>query len=170
MIRKVGDKTPQAEKAAFIAENASVLGDVTLESGSSVWYGAVVRGDLDAITVGENSNIQDNVTLHSDTGYPITIGSGVSIGHNAVVHGATIGDDTLVGMNAVILNGAVVGKGCIVGAGALLSGGSHFPDGSLIVGSPAKAVAEVHPVQLMQNRNNAAEYCRLAALHADKQE
>lgn len=170
MIRKVGDKTPQVEKAAFIAENASVLGEVTLGRGSSIWYGAVVRGDLDAITVGENSNIQDNVTLHSDTGYPIAIGSGVSIGHNAVVHGATIGDDTLIGMNAVILNGAVIGKGCIVGAGAVVSGGSQYPDGSLIIGSPAKAVAEVHPVQLMQNRKNAAEYCRLAALHVGKQE
>ena len=115
MIKQLEDKTPQTGGAAFIASNATLAGDVTLMEGSSVWYGAVLRGDLDSITVGKNSNVQDNATLHGDRGYPITLGEGVSIGHNAVVHGATVGDNTVIGMNAVLLNGAVIGKNCIVG-------------------------------------------------------
>ena len=166
MIKQLGDKKPDTQRAAFIAPNADILGDVTLAEGSSVWYGAVIRGDLDHITIGKNSNVQDNVTLHGDIGYPITLGEGVSIGHNAVVHGATVGDNTVIGMGSVLLNGCVIGKNSIVGAGAVVSGGSRFPDGSLIVGIPAKAVSELHPVQIERNRENAEGYCKLAALHA----
>lgn len=170
MIKQLGDKKPDIEKAAFIAESAAVLGDVTLADGCSVWYGAVIRGDLDHITIGKNSNVQDNCTLHGDRGYPITLGEGVSIGHNAVVHGATVGDNTVIGMGSVLLNGCVIGKNCIVGAGAVVSGGAHFPDGSLIVGIPAKAISELHPVQIEHNRENAATYCRLALEHAKEAE
>ena len=166
MIKQLEDKPPQTGGAAFIAPNATLAGDVTLMEGSSVWYGAVLRGDLDSITVGKNSNVQDNATLHGDRGYPITLGEGVSIGHNAVVHGATVGDNTVIGINAVLLNGTVIGKNCIVGAGAVVSGGARFADGSLIIGCPAKAVSELHPVQIAHNRENAEIYCRLAALHA----
>lgn len=169
MIKQLGDKKPSTEKAAFIAADAAILGDVVLEEGSSVWYGAVIRGDLDHITIGKNSNIQDNVTLHGDRGYPITLGEGVSIGHNAVVHGATVGDNTVIGMGAVLLNGCVIGKNSIVGAGAVVSGGARFPDGSLIVGIPAKAISELHPVQIAHNRENAEIYCQLAAQHAAAQ-
>ena len=169
MIKQLEDKTPQTGGATFIASNATLAGDVTLMEGSSVWYGAVLRGDLDSITVGKNSNVQDNATLHGDRGYPITLGEGVSIGHNAVVHGATVGDNTVIGMNAVLLNGAVIGKNCIVGAGAVVSGGARFADGSLIIGCPAKAVSELHPVQIAHNRENAEIYCRLAALHAKEE-
>ena len=151
MIKQLEDKIPQTGGAAFIASNATLAGDVTLMEGSSVWYGAVLRGDLDSITVGKNSNVQDNATLHGDRGYPITLGEGVSIGHNAVVHGA------------------VIGKNCIVGAGAVVSGGARFADGSLIIGCPAKAVSELHPVQIAHNRENAEIYCRLAALHAKEE-
>lgn len=169
MLVTYQDKTPDIAKAAFVAENATLVGDVTLSPGSSIWYGAVLRGDLDAIIIGENSNVQDNVTLHSDTGYPVVLGRGVTVGHNAVVHGATVGDDTLIGMGAVVLDDAVIGKECIVGAGALVTAGAHFPDGSLILGSPAKAVSELHPLQIAKNRENAEDYCKLAAEYAAKE-
>lgn len=165
MIKQLGDKKPDTKNAAFIAPDAAIVGDVTLAEGSSVWYGAVIRGDLDHISIGKNSNVQDNVTLHGDIGYPITLGEGVSIGHNAVVHGATVGDNTVIGMGSVLLNGCVIGKNSIVGAGAVVSGGARFPDGSLIVGIPAKAVSELHPVQIEHNRENAEAYCKLALLH-----
>ena len=154
MIKSLGEKHPDTKKASFIAPDSAILGDVTLAEGTSVWYGAVIRGDLDHITIGKNSNVQDNCTLHGDQGYPITLGEGVSIGHNAVVHGATVGDNTVIGMNS------------IVGAGAVVSGGAHFPDGSLIVGIPAKAISDLHPVQIEHNRENAETYCKLALEHA----
>lgn len=170
MIKAIGERIPHTEKATFIAPDAAVLGSVTLAEGTSVWYGAVIRGDLDTITIGKSSNVQDNCTLHGDRGYPITLGEGVSIGHNAVVHGATVGDNTVIGMGSVLLNGCVIGKNSIVGAGAVVSGGARFPDGSLIVGIPAKAISELHPVQIEHNRENAETYCRLALEHAKEAE
>ena len=166
MIKSLGEKHPDTQKASFIAPDSAILGDVTLAEGTSVWYGAVIRGDLDHITIGKNSNVQDNCTLHGDRGYPITLGEGVSIGHNAVVHGATVGDNTVIGMGSVLLNGCVIGKNSIVGAGAVVSGGAHFPDGSLIVGIPAKAISDLHPVQIEHNRENAETSCKLALEHA----
>lgn len=166
MIKSLGEKHPDTKKASFIAPDSAILGDVTLAEGTSVWYGAVIRGDLDTITIGKNSNVQDNCTLHGDRGYPITLGESVSIGHNAVVHGATVGDNTVIGMGSVLLNGCVIGKNSIVGAGAVVSGGAHFPDGSLIVGIPAKAISDLHPVQIEHNRENAETYCKLALEHA----
>ena len=114
MIKSLGEKHPDTQKAAFIASDAAILGDVTLAEGTSVWYGAVIRGDLDHITIGKNSNVQDNCSLHGDRGYPITLGEGVSIGHNAVVHGASVGDNTVIGMGSGLLNGCVIGKNSIV--------------------------------------------------------
>ncbi len=154
MIKSLGEKHPDTKKASFIAPDSAILGDVTLAEGTSVWYGAVIRGDLDHITIGKNSNVQDNCTLHGDRGYPITLGEGVSIGHNAVVHGATVGDNTVIGMGSVLLNGCVIGKNSIVGAGAVVSGGAHFPDGSLIVGIPPKAISQLHTVQNEPNREH----------------
>ena len=117
MIKSLGEKHPDTKKASFIAPDSAILGDVTLAEGTSVWYGAVIRGDLDHITIGKNSNVQDNCTLHGDRGYPITLGEGVSIGHNAVVHGATVGDNTVIGMGSVLLMAASSAKTALSGPG-----------------------------------------------------
>jgi len=124
----------------WIAESASVIGRVRLKRHSSIWFGAVLRGDNEWIELGERSQIQDNATLHTDPGFPLTIGTNCVIGHNVILHGCTIGDESLVGMGAIMLNGAAIGKGCLVGAGAVVTEGKTFPDNSLIVGSPARVI------------------------------
>jgi len=124
----------------WIAPNATVIGDVTLKKNASVWFGAVLRGDNDPIVVGENSNIQDNSVLHTDTGSPLLIGDNVTVGHMVMLHGCTIGDGSLIGIGAIVLNSAKIGRNCIVGAGALITEGKEFPDNSMILGSPAKVV------------------------------
>ena len=124
----------------FIADTAAVIGKVRLKPGASVWFGAVLRGDNEWIELGERSQIQDNATLHTDPGFPMTIGSNCVIGHNVILHGCTIGDDSLIGMGAILLNGSKIGRGSLVGAGALVTEGKEFPENSLIVGSPARAV------------------------------
>jgi carbonic anhydrase/acetyltransferase-like protein (isoleucine patch superfamily) len=130
--------TPSIPEESFVADGARLIGAVTLEPGSSVWYNAVLRADSSTITVGADSNVQDNVSVHVDDGHPVVIGSKVSIGHNAVVHGCTIGDGSLIGMGAVILSGAVIGAGCLIAGGAVVLGGTEIPDGSLVAGVPAK--------------------------------
>ena len=129
----------------WIAPNAQVIGKVVLGTGTSIWFGAALRGDNEPVTVGEGSNIQENAVLHTDWGYPVTVGKNCTIGHGAIVHGCTVGDNTLIGMGAVILNGAKIGNNCLVGAGALVTEGKEFPDGSLIVGSPAVAKRQLSP-------------------------
>ena len=123
--------------AAFVAENATVRGDVTVGKGSSIFFGAVVRTELVPITIGEDTNIQDNCILHTDVGFPLTVGSGCTIGHGSILHGCTVGDNTLIGMGTTVLNGAVIGRDCIVGAGSLVPQGMVIPDGSMAFGSPA---------------------------------
>ena len=150
-------KTPVLE-GAYLAPTATVVGDVTLHKDVSVWYGAVLRGDSGAITVGEGTNIQEHCVLHEKT----TLGSQCTIGHGAIVHGCTIGDRCLVGMGAVILDGAVLGDDCIVGAGALVTGKMDAPAGSLLLGSPAKVVKEVTDAQKQSNLESAAHYIALA--------
>lgn len=162
MIQDFMGKTPDIEKASFVAENASVIGDVVLESGTSVWFSAVLRADVDKIVVGENSNVQDNCTVHCTEGYPVVIGKNVTVGHNAVVHGCTIGDNSLIGMNATVLDGAKIGKNCIVGAGALVTERKEFPDNSLIIGVPAKAVKTLDENAVQGNIENARHYTELA--------
>ena len=142
-IYQLGDKKPVIPASCYVAETATIIGDVTLGERVSVLFGAVIRGDNDPITIGDDTNVQDNCVLHSDPGLPLTIGKGVTIGHQAMLHGCTIGDGSLVGIQAVILNGARIGKGCLVGAGALVTEGKEFPDGSLILGTPAKAVRQL---------------------------
>lgn len=132
-----------ADDTVWIAETATVIGNVTLAAHSSVWFGAVIRGDNDPIIIGENSNIQDGSVLHTDYGSPLTVGAGVTVGHNVILHGCTIGDNSLIGMGATILNNVTIGKNSIVGAGALVTEGKSFPDGSLIVGSPARRIREI---------------------------
>lgn len=132
------NSTPSIDATAFIADGARIIGDVSLAAGSSVWYNAVLRGDSAAIVVGPGANVQDNVSIHVDSGHPVVIGAKVSIGHNAVVHGCTIGDGSLVGMGSVILSGAVIGAGCLIAGGAVVLGGTDVPAGSLVAGVPAK--------------------------------
>ncbi|MFJ4225035.1 gamma carbonic anhydrase family protein [Microbacterium sp. NPDC089695] len=137
-VLALADRVPSIAEATFVAEGARIIGDVRLEPGSSVWYNAVLRADSASIVVGPGSNVQDNVSVHVDAGHPVRIGAKVSIGHNAVVHGCTIGDGSLVGMGAVVLSGAVVGEGCLIAGGAVVLAGTDIPDGSLVAGVPAK--------------------------------
>lgn len=145
----------------FIAPGAHVVGDVTLGENVGIWYNAVVRGDTGSIFIGDNSNIQDNCTLHTDMNHSIYIGKWVSVGHNAVVHGCTVGDNTMIGMGSVILSGAVVGKNCIIGAGALVTGKMVIPDNSIAFGNPAKIVRQVTDEEAAANRKNAEHYLEL---------
>lgn len=148
------------DKDAVVAKGAIVLGDVTMERDSSVWYNAVVRGDINSIRIGEGSNVQDNAVLHVDRKFPLTIGRQVTVGHGAVLHGCTIEDQALIGMGAIILNGAVVGKGSIVAAGALVTQNMMIPAGSLVMGSPAKIRREVTAEELQASIQNAENYIR----------
>jgi carbonic anhydrase/acetyltransferase-like protein (isoleucine patch superfamily) len=138
---------PRIASTAWVADSAQIIGDVVLEDGASVWFGAVLRGDNATLTVGRGSNVQDNSVLHSDAGLPMTIGENVTIGHQVTLHGCTIGAGSLIGIGSVILNHAKIGERCLVGAGALVTEGKEFADGSMIVGSPARAVRELSPEQ-----------------------
>ena len=142
MIYRIGNDIPEIHESVFIAESADVMGRVVLKKDASVWFNVVIRGDCDLIEVGERSNIQDGTVLHCDPGQPLIIGEDVTVGHNAMIHCLEIGDRTLVGINAVILDSARVGKDCIIGANTLVKAGAVIPDGSLVVGSPGKVVRE----------------------------
>ena len=139
-IYQLGEHAPEIDATAYVADSASVIGKVTLGAHSSVWFGATLRGDNERITIGAHSNVQEGTVMHTDMGFPMNIGEHVTIGHQAMLHGCTVGDGTLIGIQAVILNGARIGKGCLVGAGALVTEGKEFPDNTLIVGTPAKAI------------------------------
>lgn len=166
MIVPFGGKVPQDRGAAFVAPNATVLGDVILEQGSSVWYGAVLRGDDGTLTLGENTNVQDNAVLHCDAGGKVLLGKNVTVGHSALVHGCTVGDGTLIGMHATLLNHCVVGKNCIIGAGALVPERMVIPDNSVVVGVPAKIIKTISEEQAAHNLENAVNYVRDAEAHA----
>src|SRR5689334_7624994 len=152
----------------FIADNATLIGSVILHDQSSVWYNAVVRGDSDIITIGERSNIQDAAVLHTDPGIPLTLGSNVSVGHQAMLHGCTVGDGSLIGIGAIVLNHAVIGKSCLIGAGALIPEGKSFPDGVLVVGSPGRIVRELKPEERAGLLENADIYVRRSKLYREK--
>lgn len=139
----LGDVTPDVDATAWVAPDANVIGKIRLEAGSSVWFGATLRGDNELIALGEGSNIQENCVLHTDMGFPLTIGAHCTIGHKAMLHGCTIGDGSLIGMGATVLNGAKIGKGCLIGANALITEGKEIPDGSLVMGSPGRVVREL---------------------------
>ena len=162
-IYELNSIAPQVAEGAWVADSAQVMGNVELGQDSSVWFGAVVRGDTDVIRIGRGTNIQDGSVLHADTGKPLTIGDDVTVGHMVMLHGCTVGDGSLIGIGAIVLNGAKIGKGCIVGAGALVTEGKEFPDGSMIIGSPAKAVRELTPEQQQGLRASAQHYVDNAA-------
>lgn len=153
---------PKIAKTAHVAPSAAVIGDVTLGEQSSVWYNAVLRADNAAIVIGERSNIQDGCVLHVDEGCPIRIGDGVTVGHGAILHGCSIGDNALIGMGAILLNGAKIGANCIIGAGALVTQGMEIPDGSLAMGMPAQVRRPVTGEEIKGNLRSAEEYCRHA--------
>ncbi len=158
MVHAYGGRSPDAARASFIAWNAEVIGDVVLAEEATVWFNATLRGDIEPIRIGRGSNVQDSASLHTDAGAPLTIGENVTIGHNAVVHGCTVGDESLIGMGAIVLNKAVIGRQCIVGAGALVTEGKVFPDRSLIIGSPARAARQVTDEEIERVRENARNY------------
>lgn len=152
------ERTPQVAETAWVAESAQVIGGVALGPDSSVWPGVVIRGDSGPIAVGEGSNIQDNSVLHADEGVPLTIGKHVTVGHQVMLHGCTVGDESLIGIGAIVLNHAKIGRNCLVGAGALVTEGKEFPDGSMIVGSPARVVRQLTPEQIEGLRRSARHY------------
>jgi carbonic anhydrase/acetyltransferase-like protein (isoleucine patch superfamily) len=158
MIFQIDERRVRAEGEYFIADTAVVIGHVLLRANASVWFNAVIRGDNELITIGENSNVQDGAVLHTDPGFPLTIGSGVTVGHKAMLHGCTIGDNSLVGINAVVLNGATIGRNCLIGANALVTEGKEIPDNSMVLGSPGKVVRELTPEQIEGLRRSAKHY------------
>lgn len=158
---------PALDPTSFVASGARVVGAVTLHAQASVWYNAVVRGDSAPITLGAGSNLQDNVSVHVDAGHPVVIGENVSVGHNAVVHGCTIGDDSLIGMTSVVLSGAVIGRECLIAAGAVVREGAVIPDGSLVAGVPGKVRRELTEAERAGIRRNAEVYRDHATAHAD---
>ncbi|HEU4850384.1 MAG TPA: gamma carbonic anhydrase family protein [Terrimesophilobacter sp.] len=165
LLREFGGYSPHVDPTAWVAPNATLVGRVTLGPESSVFYGAVLRGDTDAIALGARSNLQDNVVVHCDTGVPTTIGSGVSVGHGAVVHACTIEDDCLVGMHATVMNGAVIGAGSLVAGGAVVLEGTVVPPRSLVAGVPAKVRRELTDDELAGIRANADHYVELSRAH-----
>ncbi len=157
-IYELDGVAPQLAQGAWVADSAQVMGQVRLAEDASVWFGAVLRGDCESITIGAGSNVQDASVLHADFGQPLVVGRHVTIGHQVMLHGCTIGDESLIGIGAVVLNGARIGRNCLVGAGALVTEGKEFPDGSMILGSPAKAVRQLTPEQIEGLRQSARHY------------
>ncbi|WP_432239669.1 gamma carbonic anhydrase family protein [Herbaspirillum robiniae] len=166
-LYQLAQKRPSIDDTAFVAREAVIIGDTVLNANVSVWPGAVIRADNERIEVGTGSNVQEGAVLHTDPGYPMQIGENVSIGHQAMLHGCTVGEGSLVGIQAVILNGAVIGKNCLVGAGALITEGKRFPDNSLIIGSPAKVLRELSPEAIAGLHKNAADYVERGAFYKD---
>jgi carbonic anhydrase/acetyltransferase-like protein (isoleucine patch superfamily) len=157
-IYKFEENTPDIAATAYIADNATIIGKVKIENNASVWFNVTVRGDNETITVGQNSNVQEGAVLHTDMGYPLVVGELVTVGHQVMLHGCTVGDGSLIGMQAVVLNGAKIGKNCLVGAGALVTEGKEFPDNSLIIGSPAKAIRTLTTDDIARMQAGARHY------------
>lgn len=157
-IYELDGVAPRVAASAWVADTAQVIGNVVLGENASVWFGTVVRGDTEAITIGAGTNIQDASVLHADFGQPLVVGERVTVGHQVMLHGCTIGDETLIGIGAIVLNGARIGKNCLVGAGSLVTEGKEFPDGSMIMGTPAKVVRQLTPEQIEGLRLSAQHY------------
>ena len=158
--------TPRLADTAWVADSAQVIGNVELAEGASIWFGAILRGDNEVMRIGRNSNVQDGSVLHSDPGFPLTLGENVTVGHQVMLHGCTVGDGSLIGIKSVVLNGAKIGKNCLVGAGSLVTEGKEFPDGSMIMGAPAKVVRELTPEQIAGLSRAAQHYVDNAKRYA----
>lgn len=157
-IYELDGVAPKMSTSAWVADSAQVMGSVELADNTSIWFGAVIRGDTETIRIGRGSNIQDGSVLHADVGKPLTVGENVTVGHLVMLHGCTIGDGSLIGMGSVVLNGAKIGKDCLVGAGSLVTEGKEFADGSMIMGRPAKAVRQLDAPETAGLRMSAAHY------------
>ena len=159
MIYKLGEHEIEITGEDFyVAESASVIGKVRLANDTSIWFGAVLRGDNESITVGENTNVQECAVIHTDPGFPCILGSNVTIGHQAMLHGCQVGDNSLIGINAVVLNGAKIGRNCLIGANALVTENQEIPDGSLVIGSPAKPIKQLTTAQILKLKESAEHY------------
>ncbi|MGR3492033.1 MAG: gamma carbonic anhydrase family protein [Shimia sp.] len=158
MIYALDGTTPAVDANSWIAADANVIGAVTVEAAASIWFGATLRGDNERITVGQGSNVQEGCVLHTDMGFPLTIGRDCTIGHKAILHGCTIGDESLIGMGATVLNGAKIGKYCLIGAGALVTEGKEIPDGSLVLGAPGKVVRQLDGAAIKGLQLSALHY------------
>lgn len=165
LVLPLGDRRPEIDPEAWLAPHSVISGSVRIGAGSSVWYGASVRGDSEQITLGERVNLQDNVVVHADAGFPTTVADDVSVGHGAVLHGCSVGGGTIVGMGAVVMNGAVVGESCLVAAGAVVLEGTQVPPGSLVAGVPAKVRRQLTDEERAGLRDGIGHYPGLAALH-----
>lgn len=163
MICPFSGKSPRIERKVFVAHTAALIGDVKIEEDVSIWFGAVIRGDIETISIGKGSNVQDNCTIHTSKGFGVEIGDYVTVGHNAVLHGCTIKSNTLIGMGAIVLDGAIVEENCLIGAGSLVPPGKVIPTGSLVMGSPAKVVRKLGPEEIEKIKKNAEHYIALKA-------
>lgn len=168
LIYSLGERSVEVVGDFWVADNATVVGSVVLNNNASVWFNAVIRGDNDVVTIGENTNIQDAAVLHTDPGIPLNIGKNVTVGHKAMLHGCEIGDNSLIGINAVILNRAKIGKNCIVGANTLIPEGKEIPDGSLVVGSPGKVIKQLNDAQITMLQMSADVYVQNAQRFKNK--
>jgi len=166
MKYRLGQSQVDTHPDSWVAPNATLVGKVRLEAGASVWFNAVLRGDNELIHIGEQSNVQDGSVMHTDMGHPLTLGKGVTVGHNAMLHGCSVGDYSLIGINAVVLNGAKIGNYCIIGANSLIAEGKVIPDGSLVVGSPGKVIRELSEAQRSMLEAGAAHYVHNAQRYA----
>ncbi|MGB0435648.1 MAG: gamma carbonic anhydrase family protein [Mycobacterium sp.] len=168
LILPIAGRTPQLHPQSWLAPNATLIGQVVLAAGASAWYGAILRAEAELIEIGAGTNIQDGVTIHVDPGFPVRVGAGVSIGHNAVLHGCTVEDDSLIGMGAVVLNGANIGAGSLIAAGAVVPQGAMIPPRSMVAGVPGKVRRELSEDELSNIRQNALVYQQLVELHRDR--
>src|ERR1700733_12170359 len=164
-LYKLGDVSPMGAPSAYVAPSASVIGNAILAEHSSVWFGAVLRGDNEIISIGVNSNVQDGAVLHTDPGFPLMVGADVSVGHQAMLHGCTVGDGSLIGIQAIVLNAAVIGKGCLVAAGAVITERKVFADGTLILGAPAKVIRDLTAEERENLLKVAANYAARGAYY-----
>lgn len=164
-LYRIRGHAPQVPATAYVAAEATLIGQVQLGEGATVWSGAVVRGDNEPIRIGDESNVQEGAVLHADPGFPLDIGRKVTVGHQAMLHGCSIGEGTLIGIQAVVLNGAVIGKGCLVGAGAIVTERKRFPDRSLILGAPARVARELTEEEVKRLEESAADYAARGATY-----
>ncbi len=167
-IYRLGERTPQIQEGVWIADNATVIGDVRLGKNVNVWFGAILRGDNDPITIGDNTNVQDGSVLHTDDGVPLDIGANVTIGHKVMLHGCTIGEGSLIGINAVVLNRAVIGKNCLIGANSLIPEGKVIPERSLVCGSPGRIIRELTDHEISRLKASADGYVNNAQRYQEE--